>query len=500
MSLPIRVRLTAWFGVLLTTIVCSLGTFLVLQLRTDLRQAIDDSATAGSETIVSAFADDGPEIDDEEAADAVDDAEDFADAAGASLPPGSRAQVLGDQAEVLLSHGRLAEVAPLLGGAAAAEVSRVGRASRFTAPIVSGGQRYRILATPFEDRGADRVLVVAVSLQPVEDAVRRVLVLLLVAGPAALAATMVAAYWLARKALRPVEQMTSDAQEIGTAQLNERVAEPGGHDEIWRLAVTLNAMLARIEHGVMDKQRLIADASHELRTPLAVMRAEFDVSLRGDELSAAGREVIESAREEVDRVSRTVDNLLALAAADEGRLELLTVRVELRAVVEKAVAPLRLLAAAKQVALTVDGHHHEVQADPQRLGLALTNLVENAIKFTPPGEAVRVSVWRRGDEIGVTVSDGGPGVSALDQEHLFDRYYRADSARAQALGGSGLGLAIAREVAVSHGGRIWVESLPGGGSAFSLALPAWRTLVSTDEHRRPVPDDVAQLGHLTPNT
>ena len=144
-----------------------------------------------------------------------------------------------------------------------------------------------------------------------QNAVRQVLFLLLIAGPVALAATALAAYWLARQAMRPVERMTSDAEVIGAGQLDERIAVPPGSDEIRRLAVTLNAMLARIEHGVRDKQQLVADASHELRTPLAVMRAELDVSLRDDDLPDAAREVLTSAREEVDRVGRTVDNLLA---------------------------------------------------------------------------------------------------------------------------------------------------------------------------------------------
>ena len=193
------------------------------------------------------------------------------------------------------------------------------------------------------------MLVVAESLAPVEDFVRRVLVLILLAGPVALAATALAGYWLARKALRPVERMTSNAREIGIDRLNERVAVPRAADELGRLAVTLNAMLDRLERGVREKHRLIADASHELRTPLAVMRAELDVSLRDADLADDAREVLESAREEVDRMSRTVDNLLTLAQVDEGRLELLTTRVSLREVIDGAVRPLRPLAEARGV-------------------------------------------------------------------------------------------------------------------------------------------------------
>jgi two-component system, OmpR family, sensor histidine kinase BaeS len=155
---------------------------------------------------------------------------------------------------------------------------------------------------------------------------------------------------------------------------------------------------------------------------------------------------------------------------------LLTVRVNLGQAIEEASRPLRLLAAAKGVSLLADSDPLEAQADPQRLHLAITNLIDNAIKFTSSGGRVRVNSWSHGSEVGVTVSDEGPGVSAEDREHLFDRYYRADTTRAHDLGGSGLGLAISHEVALAHGGRLWVEDAPGGGSSFFLALPGWRAV------------------------
>jgi signal transduction histidine kinase len=333
-------------------------------------------------------------------------------------------------------------------------------------------------------------------LKPVQGPVEEVLLLLLIAGPMALLATSVAAYWLARKALRPVEQLTSDARQIGNGGLHERVAVSASRDEIGRLGLTLNAMLDRIERGVTDKHRLVADASHALRTPLAVMRAEIDVSLRGDELPVAARDVLESAREEVDRMSRTVDNLLALAEADEGRLELLTVPVSLRRAIDDSARPLRLLAAAKDVSLLAEGAPIEAQADPQRLHLAVTNLIENAIKFSPPGGRVRVTTWSRGSEVGITVSDEGPGIPPEDREHLFDRYYRVDRARGHKVAGSGLGLAISREVALSHGGRLWLESVVGGGSTFFLALPSWRAIQAADNDSTPADDPG---GHFAPN-
>jgi two-component system, OmpR family, sensor kinase len=237
--------------------------------------------------------------------------------------------------------------------------------------------------------------------------------------------------------------------------------------------VTLNAMLDRIEEGGADKQRLVADASHELRTPLAVMRAELDVSLRGDELSSAERAVLESVREEVGRMTRTVANLLTLAQVDEGRLELLTADVALRDAIETVAGQLATLARAKDVRLEIrDGGAGVVRADPQRLHQVLANLVDNAIKYSRPGGEVRVGTWRRLSEVGVTVSDDGPGIPAEALPHVFDRFYRVDQARGRTVGGSGLGLAICLEIARAHGGRLWIDSEEGRGSTFLLAFPA----------------------------
>jgi heavy metal sensor kinase len=316
-----------------------------------------------------------------------------------------------------------------------------------------------------------RVLAVAEPLGHLESAVKALLVLLLLAGPAALAATTLVGWWLARKALRPVDRMTSQAQQIGIDRLHERIAVPPTADELGKLATTLNAMLDRLEQGVRDKQRLVADASHELRTPLAVMRAELDVSLRADDLPPAARAVLESTREEVDGMSRTVNNLLTLAQVDEGRLALLRTRVQLADAIEAAARPLQPLASARRIRLELDGEPCEAQADPQRLHQALTNYIENAIKFSSPGGHVRVTGWRRNGEVGVTVSDDGPGIPSDAAARVFERFYRVDQARGRDVGGSGLGLAICSEIAAAHGGRVWVESEVGRGSAFSLALP-----------------------------
>ena len=459
MRLPIRIRLAAWHAILLAAIIVALSAFLVLQLRADLEATIDGDVRKHAAELARVYDHEGAE----------DLREDWREVAQTLLPGGDGgvAQVLDPSGHVVISDGGLAGSA-LIAPAQARAARLAG--TPLTVALGPRQQRYRAVVFPVRRGGRPEVLVVAETLQGVEQSVERVLVLLLIAGPAALAATAVAGWWLVRKALLPVERMTLQAKTIEIDRLDERIPMPRASDEIGYLAGTLNAMLDRLEAGVKEKHRLISDASHELRTPLAVMRAELDVSLRGDDLPSEARAVLESAREEVGRMTRTVENLLTLAQVDEGRLELLTTGVALREAIEAAARPLRPLAAAKNVRLEISGDAGEAQADPHRLHQALANLIENAIKFSRPGGEVRVSAWRRGDEVGVTVADDGPGIPADSRAHIFERFYRVDRARGRDAGGSGLGLAICREIANAHRGRVWVESEEGKGSAFSLAF------------------------------
>jgi heavy metal sensor kinase len=462
--LPIRVRLTAWYAVLLGAILTALGTFVVLQLDADLQDRVDRDVTVAAEKIGTDYAAGGKT--------------ELRGTAAAALPrTGAATQVLDRAGRVLVAFGAASPMRPLVPADVRAD-ALLGEPRVVGIHVGARENRFRAWVGPVRRLGRRHVMVVAESLREAQAPVRRVLMLLLLAGPAALAATALVGWWLARKALLPVERMASAASAIEIDHMKERVAVPRAADELRHLAVTLNAMLDRLERGVTEKRRLVADASHELRTPLAVMRTELDVSLRADDLSGPAREVLESTRDEVDRMSRTVDNLLTLGQVDEGRLRLLTTTVDLWDAIEGAVRPLLALAAHKGVRVVLDGrgaHDRTVaSADRQRLHQALTNLIDNAIKYTPSGGEVRVCAWRNEAEIGVTVTDDGPGIPAEARAHVFDRFFRVERAPGRDAGGSGLGLAICREIARAHGGRVFIESEEGTGSAFSFALPRGR--------------------------
>jgi len=459
--LPIKTRLTLWYLLFTAALLGLLGAFLVLRLRADLRATIDREVRNSSRAIEHTYTSEGVPA--------------FLELSALSLPhTGSEAQVLGERGRVLASFGGDTAQDPMI-SPAQARAAASGHEQLLDAPLGDSRQPFRVLAVPVSHNGLRRVLVIAESLQGADEAVRRVLVLLLVAGPLAIGIVGLGGLVLVRNALAPVDRMRRNAQRIGIDRLHERLVASNPKDEVGQLAGTLNEMLDRLESGVEARQRLIADASHELRAPLAAMRAELDVSLRERARTHAEREVLISVREDVDRMSRIVENLLTLARADDGRLELARERIDLEDMVGPAVAQLQVLAEDKGVRLesAADGPC-VTRGDQQRLHQALLNLIENAIEFTPAGGNVVVSSWRDRAEVGFTVADTGTGIPADAQAHLFDRFYKADPSRTRRSGGAGLGLAICYEIAAAHGGRIWVRSQEGKGSEFSIALPAER--------------------------
>ncbi|MFN2617858.1 MAG: sensor histidine kinase [Thermoleophilaceae bacterium] len=461
MRLPIRLRLTAWYVGLLALVIAGLGAFVVLRLRADRIADVDRSLRSSAAQIAHDYRLEGrPE---------------FFDVSATILravPEGkSGAQLIAPGGRVSARYGTDTPTTPLLSrrdvrsALAGHEVVRTVRTPLKHEP-------FRIVARSARDRRRRQALVVASSIDGINAAIHRLVVLLLLAGPAALALTAAGGWWLSRKALRPVAEMTTQADRIEMDRLDERVEVPRASDEISRLGQTLNRMLDRLSRGVEEKRQLVADASHELRTPLATMQSELDVALGYDELQPEAAAVLQSAREEVQRMTRIVENLLTLARADEGRLDLLSRPVELRPAAEEAVAGLSEIASTREVRLELEGDGEVVQGDRDRLRQVLSNLVENAIKYSPAGTEVRVAIWHDGAEAGVTVTDQGMGIPAADLSHVFERFYRVDSSRRRGDGGSGLGLAICRTIVDAHGGRIWAASQEGRGSEFSFALPA----------------------------
>jgi two-component system, OmpR family, sensor kinase len=307
--------------------------------------------------------------------------------------------------------------------------------------------------------------VVGQALEARDDAVDQLRAQLLVAGPVALLLASLAGYLTAAGALRPVVRMTRRAGDIDAATPGARLPVPRARDEIRELGTTLNGMLDRIAAAFARERAFVADASHELRTPLAILRAELDLALRTARTPAEYRAAVASAGEEADRLGLLADDLLVLARADQGQLPVRPEPVALGPLLAATAGRFATRAQAHGIALEVLPPEVEtVAADPLRLGQALGNLVDNALRHA--ATTVVLTAERDGDAVALVVRDDGPGFPPGFAERAFDRFARAEGGT----GGAGLGLAIVAAIAEAHGGRATARTHPAGGAEVRLIV------------------------------
>jgi heavy metal sensor kinase len=283
-------------------------------------------------------------------------------------------------------------------------------------------------------------------------------------------------YALARKALAPIDAMAMQTKRMSAERLSDRLSIENREDELGRLGTIFNDMLARLQAAFDQLRRFTADASHELRTPLTAIRSVGEVALQDQKSPSEYRDVIGSMLEEVDRLTRLVESLLVLSRADAGNVQLQRANVPLLGLAKEASSLVEVLADEKQQQIVVQGDATAiVSADRLILRQAVVNLLDNAIKYSPAGSQILVRV-RSSENGAVTleVADQGPGVPPEHRSHIFDRFYRVDSARTREWGGAGLGLSIAQWAVVAHAGEIGLESVQGSGSTFWICLPSSR--------------------------
>jgi heavy metal sensor kinase len=284
-------------------------------------------------------------------------------------------------------------------------------------------------------------------------------------------------YVLARRALAPIDHLASEARRITAERLHERVSVQNPHDEIGRLATVINDTFARLESSFDLLRRFTADASHELRTPLSVIRGIGEVGLGATRTPAEYREVMGSMLEEVDRLSNLVDTLLRLSHGDAGSVRLSRQSVDLGQLTRDVASSLGVLAEERGQFLSLDGAGAGVAVVADRLVLreAITNIVDNAIKYSGRASTIEIQVQSAAGQATLSVADRGPGIAPEHRERIFDRFFRLDEARSRDCGGTGLGLAIAKWAVEVNGGRISVDGNAGGGSVFLITLPITMT-------------------------
>ncbi len=329
----------------------------------------------------------------------------------------------------------------------------------------------RILTMPVIAQGqVIDVVQVAASLEPVETARSRFLFILLGLAPLALLVASVGGWFLARRALAPVDAMVDAARRIEAEDLSRRIDTADTQDELGRLGAVLNDMLARLERSFATVSQFSADAAHELRTPLTILKGEIEVALRSSPAAPEYQRVLASCLEEVDRLSALVEDLLFLARSEGGSVRVTQAPVNLAEVVAEVAPALQALADSATVTLAITPSGAAwVRGNTSMLFRVIFNLGENAIKYTPAGGRVAVALHQSGNEVELQVCDTGPGIPAEDLPYIFDRFYRADRARGR--GGVGLGLALVRSIVVLHGGTIAAESTPEAGTCMRVVLP-----------------------------
>jgi two-component system, OmpR family, sensor kinase len=416
---PIRVRLTLAFAAAMTVVLAATGAFVYVRLSSSLNEAANETLAAR-----------------------LIDAQALARRGGTGLT---------------VHDDGLTEIEPT----GRTRTPNVHELDRF--PGVDGGVRLArsVVRTP---RG-ERTVIVGTSLSDRDEALRSLLIQLLIAAPVALVLSALLAYWLAGAALRPVERMRVEAAAISGAEPGRRLPPGKARDEISRLADTLNGMLERLEAAIERERSFVADASHELRTPLALMKAELELALRRPREGPELEDALRSAAAETDRLVRLAEDLLVLAQADEGQLPLRREPVRAGDLLQSVRESFRPRAEAAGRTIEDDPADGVVlDADRMRLEQALGNLVDNTLQHG--SGPIRLRALEKDGVVELHVLDSGPGFAPDFLPHAFERFRRADEARTS--GGAGLGLALVAVIAEAHGGSASAANRDGADVWLSI--------------------------------
>lgn len=433
----VRIRLTLWYTLILTAIVLAFFTAVYLVVKASVVRQLDREAGSEFASISQALAEDRGELGEAD-----------------SEMTGRAFRVDKDGATLFKSPAFKA-----LG-----LTSLVGPTAR-----AATGEMVRLKAGPID---AGLSLTIAIPAEPVYGVLYKLRIIFLLALPVGLLLAALGGSVMAGRLLRPIAAMAARAEEISAESLSARLPVKDAEDEFGRMAGVINKMLSRLEEAFERLRRFTADASHELRTPLTVIQSVGEVALQEDLDPGAYRDRIGSMLEELSRMSRLVDSLLTLTRADAGAVTLRRSPLDAVRLAAQAVEDMRPLAEEKRQELTMFvGEPVIVQADEATLRLALVNILDNAVKYTPADGAVAVGVRAREGQAVIEIADSGPGVPAAHAGRIFDRFYRVDQSRTEVSGGSGLGLAIAKWAVEANGGRIGYEAREGGGSLFRVILP-----------------------------
>jgi heavy metal sensor kinase len=338
---------------------------------------------------------------------------------------------------------------------------------------LSNGTRLRVVAIQHHvDRGGDYIVQVGAPETEVTGDLHNLLLTLGIVSPLLLVAAIVGGYLLLGRALRPVDQIVASAERITLKNLSERLPVPSTGDEFERISQALNRMIQRLDEAFQIATRFSADASHELRTPLTVVRGELEVLVKNPSLGAEVGERVADILEEVERLGRIIEGLLLVSRLEAGEAQMCLEPVNLGDLAASVADQMELLSEDKLQHLKREiAPQVVVDGDKNRLQQVVVNLLDNAIKYTPEGGTLALQIMKDGRNAIFEISDTGIGIAENALPHIFDRFFRAEEARAQRMEGAGLGLAIVRSIVEAHGGTVRAESNGTRGTRIRIELP-----------------------------
>jgi heavy metal sensor kinase len=455
-TLPIRLRLTAWYFAVLAVVLSAFGVSAYLAMRHSIRQTVDEELQIRAEGVHQLIE------------------RNVQRGAKADLPEGLREHT------ELRAGGALLQVADGEGNwlyrskvMSDYGVPKFSPNSPRITEYLGNDVPLRIWNQAVNVQGENYYIQSAFEMDDFYEALYHFELLLYIAIPSLLICAALGGYWISGRALAPVDQITKTARTISAQNLSSRLIVPHSGDELQRLSETLNGMLDRLEGSFKKITQFTADASHELRTPVAVMRTRAELSLRKARSADEYRDVISEVLEELEKTSSLIEQLMFLARADSGSETLNFTNTNVTEVLREACHQGIALAEAKQVGFQeqIAQDSMWIRGDASSLRRLFLILIDNAVKYTPAHGQVEVSLQRNNGYAIAQVKDTGIGISESDLPNVFERFYRADKARTRELGGVGLGLSIGRWITEVHSGTIEVQSAPGRGSVFQIRLP-----------------------------
>lgn len=456
----LRLQLTAWYLAFFSLLFLLLCVLLYGVLASSMQRRLDAALVSQAQTAAKLFQEELGEM--------------HGDADGAAADVLSELQPSGQVIAILndsnvLAGGTVAQ-RPALVSTARTAIAASAAESVTGIPLwgASGGRAAARRVT----YGSRTFVVLAVeSLDSIAADLQALRRILAIALPLLILVAGFGGYLLTRRGLAPLGAMASQARRISSQNLDSRLEIGRAAEELSMLSDSFNELLARLDQSFDSMRRFVQDASHEIRTPLAVIRGEADVALSRDRTAIEYREALVMVQQESQRLSRLVDDLLNLARADAGRVQLRIEQLYLNDLLAECCRSVQPIAAAREIGL--ECHCAEdvpFRGDEGLLRRMVINLLDNAVRYTPAGGKVSAALEAEGPGVRIRIADTGVGISAEAATHVFERFYRADESRSRRQDGFGLGLSIVKWIAESHHGAVELTSQPGEGSTFTVHL------------------------------